>query len=398
MTDGGQTQRPWTRLPVEVAEWLRPETDRIAAMVVEAIPREVAAFASDSDGKLRDDIRAGVLVTVDRFLHLVAADVPALSSDAASVYAGLGASEARERRGLEPLLAAYRVGSRVLFREMSLLATAAGADPNVLVDLGDAVFTYMDVVSAVSAEGYAASAIEQAGERTRRRQHLAELVVAGTGERHALGVAARHAGVELATTYRVVLLPAGAGPGAASQRPVVLEERGLVLPRPGDLLVLVPGTEGVWMERVLSGTAAAVGPEVELGAVPSSLRLAERVLGLAEAAGGPVRADDHLAAIALTSDPTAIEEIRRRRLAPLDALRPGQRERLLETLRAWLLHWGQRGPVARDLYIHPQTVGYRLGQLRSVLGDALEDPAARFEMLLALEAERAALPDPDRVA
>ena len=76
---------------------------------------------------------------------------------------------------------------------------------------------------------------------------------------------------------------------------MVLEERGLVLPRPGDLLVLVPGTEGVWMERVLSGTAAAVGPEVELGAVPSSLRLAERVLGLAEAAGGPVRADDHLA-------------------------------------------------------------------------------------------------------
>jgi len=33
-------------------------------------------------------------------------------------------------------------------------------------------------------------------------------------------------------------------------------------------------------------------------------------------------------------------------------------------------------------------VRYRLAQLRDALGDALEDPQARFELLLVLRAER----------
>ena len=48
--------------------------------------------------------------------------------------------------------------------------------------------------------------------------------------------------------------------------------------------------------------------------------------------------------------------------------------------------------VAAELFIHPQTVGYRLGQLRSVLGAELDDPQARLEMLLALQADAAPVP------
>ncbi|MFD0521159.1 helix-turn-helix domain-containing protein [Paractinoplanes durhamensis] len=40
--------------------------------------------------------------------------------------------------------------------------------------------------------------------------------------------------------------------------------------------------------------------------------------------------------------------------------------------------------MAAELYVHPQTVSYRLNRLRDLLGDALEDPAARFELQLAL--------------
>jgi DNA-binding PucR family transcriptional regulator len=34
--------------------------------------------------------------------------------------------------------------------------------------------------------------------------------------------------------------------------------------------------------------------------------------------------------------------------------------------------------------VHVQTVRYRVGQLRDVLGDALDDPRARLELALAL--------------
>ena len=40
--------------------------------------------------------------------------------------------------------------------------------------------------------------------------------------------------------------------------------------------------------------------------------------------------------------------------------------------------------VAAELGVHPQTVRYRLRQLRELFGTRLEDPEARFELSLAL--------------
>ncbi len=44
--------------------------------------------------------------------------------------------------------------------------------------------------------------------------------------------------------------------------------------------------------------------------------------------------------------------------------------------------------MARALHLHPQTVRYRLTRLRELLGDALDDPDARFELELALTSRR----------
>ena len=60
------------------------------------------------------------------------------------------------------------------------------------------------------------------------------------------------------------------------------------------------------------------------------------------------------------------------------------RARLTETLRAWLDRPGQVQAVAAELGVHPQTVRYRLRQLRELFGTRLEDPEARFELSLAL--------------
>ncbi len=77
-------------------------------------------------------------------------------------------------------------------------------------------------------------------------------------------------------------------------------------------------------------------------------------------------------------------------LALLDELRPGARERLTESLRAWLDCQGRVDETARALDVHPQTVRYRLNQLREALGGALDDPDARFELALALRVRGAA--------
>jgi DNA-binding PucR family transcriptional regulator len=71
-------------------------------------------------------------------------------------------------------------------------------------------------------------------------------------------------------------------------------------------------------------------------------------------------------------------------LAPLDAVRPATAERLAQTLRSWLLHQGRRDDVAADLFVHAQTVRYRMGQIRELFGDRLDDPRAVLELVIAL--------------
>ena len=99
-----------------------------------------------------------------------------------------------------------------------------------------------------------------------------------------------------------------------------------------------------------------------------------------------VVADEYLPALLLAAAPAIAADLARTRLAPLDGLGEGPRERLVTTLRAWLDRPGQVQAVAAALDVHPQTVRYRLKQLRELFGDRLEDPEARFELSLALRA------------
>ena len=79
-----------------------------------------------------------------------------------------------------------------------------------------------------------------------------------------------------------------------------------------------------------------------------------------------------------------MEVLRARVLAPLAGLRPASAEKLADTLRAWLLLQGRRDDVAAALFVHPQTVRYRMSQVRELFGDRLDDPDAVLELLVAL--------------
>lgn len=62
--------------------------------------------------------------------------------------------------------------------------------------------------------------------------------------------------------------------------------------------------------------------------------------------------------------------------------------RLVETLLAWLETRGGAPEVAERLGVHPQTVRYRLRQIRALLGDEVDDPDRRFKLELVLRARR----------
>jgi DNA-binding PucR family transcriptional regulator len=94
--------------------------------------------------------------------------------------------------------------------------------------------------------------------------------------------------------------------------------------------------------------------------------------------------EEHLSDLILAADPDAVADLRDRVLEPLAGLRPATRQKLAETMRAWLLYQGRRDDIAAALFVHPQTVRYRMGQLRELYGERLDDPDTIRDLTLAL--------------
>ncbi len=381
---------PWLALPAEINDLLRPLVPEVVEEIIAAIPLAVPAYARPLEGHFGDNVRRGVEVALDRFFDLPGTTQPALSPESRRVYAGLGRGEVRQGRTLEGLLAAYRAGARVTLRRLSRGALEEGMDTDVLVAIGESVLAYIEELSAASAEGYAFEQSERAGELGRRRVELLELLLHGRGDEAAVQQAAALAGWAQPAMLVAVTMPLDEAPGVRFQ----LGQRALAMPRATDAVALVPapqsGRERRELERALHGRGAVVGPARDWRQVPESLRLATLAAAALSAHlvtdGPPIFVEEHLADLVLGAEPQALADLAERRLAPLEGLRDGQRERLTETLLAWLRHWGQRAPIAQELSIHSQTVGYRVGQLRELFGDDLDDPQARFELELVLRA------------
>lgn len=387
---------PWLALPAEIASLLRPTLPALVEEIISVIRQTVPAYTRPLEGRFGEAVRRGTEVALTSFLALPGSARPALSPEARGVYAALGSGEVRQGRTLESLLSAYRAGTRVTLRRFSQTAIEARYDAEVLLAIGESVLAYIEEVSAASAEGFAVEQSERAGEVDRRRTEVLELLLVGQADEVAVLQAASAAGWSVPHALVAILLPLAEAPAAR----FALGRRALTLDRATDTVALTAAPTGARerqeLERALRGRRAVIGPVREWSRVPDSLRLAVTatavLVGEADTAfgddGTPLWVEDHLVDIVLGAEAAAMTDMGIRRLAVLDGLRAGPRQRLTETLLAWLRHWGQRAPIAEELHIHPQTVGYRVAQLRELFGAELDDPQARFEMELVLRARQ----------
>jgi len=378
---------PGEALPRSLGPVLRAELDSITADVVDAVRQEVPLYRRPLEGAFGAGVRLGVGAALGRFSELVATG-DAQPQAGLDVYRGLGRGELRQGRPLDALLAAYRVGARVSWRRFATIATEAGCGPDALVALAELVFAYIDELSAATAQGYAEEQSRVAGARDRARARLAALLLAGGGDPGALADLARDAGWVLPATVAAVHAPAGA-PLAAR-----LGAAALVLEADDEVIALVGDPAGPGrleaLRRALAGTGAVLGPAVPPAEVARSVARARRARGLRAGLGVAAEevlvADEHRLALLVHADPALVAELAGVLLAPLAAETPASRERLEATLLAWLAHRGERARAAAALSVHPQTVRYRMGRLRELLGDALDDPDTRFALELALRA------------
>ncbi|WP_246210527.1 helix-turn-helix domain-containing protein [Nocardioides piscis] len=371
-----------------VMEALRAALPEVAEKAVAAIVEEVPSYARAFSGSLGDTIRQAVQIALGGFLTLAtrqdAGSPPPPAIDGAYQ---LGRGEARTGRSMEALLAAYRIGARVAWRDMSRSAVDAGSGAAELSRFAELVFAYIDELSAASVAGHS-DELESSGRAHQRNlERLARALVTGAAPA-AVALAAERAEWEPPSALTAVLLPESQVSHVLS----VVDARTLHVTddlagvAEGTSVLLVPTTGSDTARqsllRALRGTRAVVGPAKPWLDVGRSHQRALRArdLGL----DGVVDADAHLAALLLDLDPLTRGELREQVLAPLASLRPSTRDKLAETLRSWVLNQGRREAVAEELFVHPQTVRYRVGQLREAYGDRLEDPKFVLEATLAL--------------
>jgi len=357
-----------------------------------AIPHEVPEYARPFEGSFGRGVQTGVTEALRQFVALIRDPEAPRERE---VYVALGRGELRQGRTLDSLQSAYRVGARVAWRRVAAAARRAGLDPEALSLLAEAIFAYIDELSADSVEGYAQAQSEREGERQRRRRDLVALLLRDPAAEEAdVRTAARAAGWRLPRTVAALACAEADLPRLARRLPpdaitAVVDGAGCALvPDPAG-----PGRGGE-IAAAAENMVAGLGPGADRRAIAASWALARSALRAAEAGTVPadelVVADEHLVALLLGERHDLVERIAERRLAPLLALTPKARRRMEDTALAYVRHGGNAAAMARALHVHAQTARYRVARLRELLGDALDDPDARLELELALRAGRLA--------
>jgi len=300
-----------------------------------------------------------------------------------AVFEQIGRMQWQQGQDLTRLLTAYQIGARVAWRHVAETAHELALSPTAIAVLAESVFDFVNDLSQASTSGFVLAQGDDARSRDRYRAELGEILLAERSTASVIRAAADRARWTLPERVALVL--------AIGTEEQVGRLGSYALPvRHGDLVGAVvedPAVRRGQLAQALSGAGAVVGPAVTVEVLSRTVDLCQTGLALVASkvlTGDPVFLDENLDTIIVHRDERLLTFLRQQVLAPLADLPRGSRDRLTATLCSWLRHQGDRVAVADDLHIHPQTVSYRLGRLRELFGDALDDPRERSRLMLAI--------------
>jgi PucR-like helix-turn-helix protein len=275
------------------------------------------------------------------------------------------------------------------------LPEACSLDAQAVLRLTEVVFSVVEELSVAAADAFVAFKGSPSSPERIRRTRLHSLLLSDPPvPPETLRDAARVAGWPLPRRIRVAVATGLVGPadGMAPSRVIwgVVNQHCVLVVEDDDESErwLNRAVESLGLERPL-----VVGPSVSLeqgrqaashAIVLSKLLSSDPALRTQDI----VWCEEHEVDLLLALDRQLSESFSDRLLEPILALPAVQRDRMLDTLAAWLANPGRPRAMADELHLHVQGVRYRLARLRDLLGGALDEPQARFELALALRVRR----------
>jgi hypothetical protein len=382
--------KPAEVFPRHMTVIMRAELPSLAAEIIAEIRETIPEYARPMDGPYGQAIRLGVEHALESFVDQIA-DPSAPHQGWDGVFRRLGRYEANEDRSLDSLQAAYRVGARVAWQRAVKVGRREGLLSSAMFQLADALFGYIDQLATLSVEGYIEAKARNADALNQWRRRLLRLILESPpAPESTVKDLANLAGWVVPDTVTMIAVVLGT-PDATPPAADVLSDLDTAEP-----CLLVPGRLSAdRRSRLIAefpGSRLAIGPTVRLSAAADSLRWARQALALAESgaieAEPAILCEDHLCEMLLSSDWALVEQLADREFAAVREMTLHRRNRLIETLEAWLEARGSATKIAERLCVHPQTVRYRMRQLEQSLGEQLDDPDSRFAMELVLRARR----------
>jgi DNA-binding PucR family transcriptional regulator len=399
-----------------VIERLLQRLEAIGDVMVERYRAEIVDYAT-ADSALLEDVRT---VSVDNARTLLVSVRDGTVPGAEELERSATAAARRVHQGipLEAFLHAFRLWSQIVWEQVLREArTDRPGEREAALRLAGSLMEHVDRVSSAGALAYLDEVQGVWSDQETVRRDLLELLLAGddpdAARRHAASLA-----TDLADDYAVVVVRAREGPPDDTM-PATLSERtvlagvidtartrlgrpgapALVGLRHGEVVALCPAADHEQHAEVrrrcdaLAGLVADAGFAVGLGGRHAGLAgvavgFAEaREAALAAARGAPgaaVAFDDVLVAHLLRTSPDA-DRLLGDLLAPVGAYDAQRGTALLATLRAYVASGFSPTRSAQQLFVHPNTVLYRLRRIRELTGRDPQDPDDLVLLALALK-------------
>jgi len=310
-----------------------------------------------------------------------------------------GRRRAEQGMPLATTLRGYRIGGRFIWNVLLRNSDHTAASDEALLHAAEVVWAMIDDYSEILSDAVRETSAEQARRDTQVRTAVFDSILDGSlGDGPAMWEAASMLGLPQQGVF-VVVAAETRQPGdeplpgveqALRARDIRSVWRLDAQRQIGLLAVSREGAIDAACRLLAAHATARVGVSEAfpgLGSVPPALRQA-RVACLAAAPDRPgvVRYEQESCAVLLASAPDAGRAFGLAVLRPVLARPEADRAVLLETLRTWFAEKGSTSAAAARLYLHRNTVRYRLRRIEELTGEDLADPGASGRLLLALEA------------
>lgn len=309
----------------------------------------------------------------------------------------------RIRRGirLDAYLHAFRVGQSAFWDEILL---EARGDPDTALELAGPSMAYLDRVCTRMAELYLAASQKLHSEEERASRDLLEVLLAGAALDGAQSQRVAACGIDKRSIVAILTGPDNPSDPMEDSLRLAVERvlrdtgtRGLIVRRQRRLVAVI-GLGAEDSATVVRGLRSAIDPASRAGMSAEAEHTEDlgRAHDQALAALGQADAEHPLVALTesraydyllLRTDPLLERMIDADLLAALDHGTPDGAV-MRQTVRAYLDSDLSTREAARRLYVHPNTLRYRLRQLERRGGIDIRRFADLIELRIALDASR----------